>query len=213
MRAGLTGDVDAPGPGLGDEGHSRAAADVHHVQRAAGVGGQRDRPADRLEFRDHRPRGEIVADARAARRHRLTGQRRGERVVLGVHEHGQAEIRRHLHSPPERRVVDALKIIDPTPAHERLDADDAAVGELGQLAHVAGHETAPDAEVGSRHASGSRELRVERCGIERGGRGVERHVDKERASAGGDRCRAGRQALPVGPSRVVEVHMRVDQSR
>jgi hypothetical protein len=54
----------------------------------------------------------------------VAGQRRGEHVVLGVHEQGQAEFRSHLHSPPARLVVDALKIVDPAAALERLEADD-----------------------------------------------------------------------------------------
>ena len=55
MRAGLAGDVDAAGPGGGDEPGAAAGGDMDDVERAAGVLGEHDRAADRLELGDHRP--------------------------------------------------------------------------------------------------------------------------------------------------------------
>ena len=183
---------------------------MHDVQRAAGVGGQRDRAGDRLDLRDHGPGGEVVTDARAARRDRLAGQGCRERVVLGMHEHRQAKGRRGLHAPPERGIVGRLKVVDAAAAHEGLEADHTPGGELGQPIDIARHEAAPEGEVGPCGAAGRGDLGIERRRVERGRGGVQGHVHEQRAAPRCERGGPGRKPLPVAAAGIVEVHVRID---
>src|SRR5207245_9594788 len=55
---------------------------------------------------------EIVADGGAADRNRGPRQVSRHSLILGVNPDGQAETRGYLHSPSQRLVIDAWKIVD-----------------------------------------------------------------------------------------------------
>ena len=112
----------------------------------------------------------------------------------------------------ERLIVGLLEVVDARVAHERLEADHAAVGELVEPVEVAGDEAAPEAEVDERRAAGGLELEVERGAVDRRRRCVQRHVEEARAATGGEGGGAGREPLPLGAARIVEVHVRIDDA-
>ena len=159
VRARLAGHVDAAGARLGDDGDAAAVLDVDDVERAARLLGDRDRAADRLELGRRRDaiRGSrgIACDPPRPRAGRETCVDR--LVVLGVHGDGQPERGRALHPVVERAVVGLREVVDPAVAHERLEADHAALGELVEPVEVAGHEAAPEAKVDERRAARRRQ--------------------------------------------------------
>ena len=77
---------------------------------------------------------------------------------------------------------------------------------------VAGDEPAPEAEVDERRSAGRRDLEVERGAVDRRRRRVQRHVEEARATTGGEGRGAGRESLPLGPARIVEVDVRIDDA-
>ena len=133
-------------------------------------------------------------------------------VVLRMHADGKSEPRRALHALEQRLVVGLLEVADPRVAHERLEADHATVGELVEPVDVAGNEPAPECEVDERRAVGGRDLEVERGAVDRRRRRVQRHVEEARPTTGREGRAAGREPLPVGAARIVEVHVRIDDA-
>ena len=79
-----------------------------------------------------------------------------------MHGDRQPEPRRALHALEQRHVVGGLEVVDPARAHERLEADDAALGQLVEPVEVARNEATPETEVDERPASRGLELEVER---------------------------------------------------
>ena len=212
MRARLARRVDAAGAGLGDERDPAAGRDVHDVQRTAGLPREEQRAADRLDLGDRRARGEIVAHAPAPGAHRAGGERGRDRLALGVDGDGQAERGGAAHALVEREVVGARELRCPGVRHERLEADDAARGELVEAVDRAGYEAVPQREVDVRRPGRGGDLRVERAGVDRRRQGVERHVDDRRGPARRARAGPAREALGVGPAGVVEVDVGVDRA-
>ena len=125
---------------------------------------------------------------------------------------GKPEPSRSLHALEERPIVGLLEVVDARVAHERLEADHAAVGELVEPVDVAGDEAAPEAEVDERRAASGLDLEVERRAVDRRRRRVQRHVEEARAATGGEGRGAGREPLPVGAPRIVEMHVRIDDA-
>ena len=76
--------------------------------------------------------------------------------------------------------------------------------------HASGDEAAPQRDVDQRTALEADALRVE--GRSPHGRrvSVEGHIDRRRRAAGGQGPRAGLKALPIGATRLVEVHVGVE---
>ena len=206
MRAGLAGGIDAAAARLGHRGDPLGDRDVDDVQRAAGLLGELERALDGGQLGGRRSRRGPLLPAPVARRAQL-------RRALGVDGDGEAERGGALHAGAERVVVDRLEVVDPRVAHERLEADHAAGGELVEAVEVAGHEPAPQREVHGRAAGRRGDLGVEGGAVDGGRVGVERHLDAGGGAARGERGGARRPALPVGAARVVEVHVGVDRPR
>ena len=205
VRACLARHVGAAPARVGDRRHPGARGDVHHVQRAAGRVGERDRALDRRELRLRRARGDPGAPVLAVHRAQLGG-------ALGVHEHGQPERGGALHAGGELVVVHGVEVVDAGVAHERLEARHAALGELVHPLQRAGHEPAPEREVDLRRGPRGRQLGVEGRAVDGRRVRVERHLDARRRAAGRERGRAGLPALPVGAAGLVEVHVRVERA-
>ena len=210
MRAGLARRVDAAGARGGDERDAAAGRHVHDVQRAARLLREGERAADRLQLGDDRPRGEVVAHRRAPLGDGPAGERGRDRVALGVHRDRQPEPRGARHPLEQRQVVGGRELLDAARRHEGLEADDAARGQLVEPVEVARHEPAPQRDVDVRAPRRRRDLGVERGAVDGRRDRVERHVDRARRAAGGERRGAGVEALPVRAARVVEVDVRVD---
>ena len=117
------------------------------------------------------------------------------------------------HALVERHVVGVRELVDAAVGHERLEADDAALGELLEVVEVAGHEAAPEAVVDARRGSRGRSLASNAAPSIVGGRRVQRHVEERREAARGQRRGAGLQPFPVRAARLVEVHVRVEAAR
>jgi hypothetical protein len=90
VGARLARRVHAARPRLGDERDAAAGRDVHDVQRAAGLLGEQQRAADRLDLGDRRARAHVVAYAGPALAAGAGGEAARDRVALGVHGDGEA---------------------------------------------------------------------------------------------------------------------------
>ena len=116
---------------------------------------------------------------------------------------------------PSRSVARSArgKVVDAAVAHERLEADDAATRPAARASStLARHEAAPEREVADDCAAAAAVLRLERLDGHDRRRRIERHVAHRRHAARDGRARSGRPALPVGASRLVEVHVRIDDA-
>ncbi len=210
VRAGLAGDVDALCSRLGDEPHARGARDVDDVQGTPGFLRQLERSADRTELGHDRPRVEVVAERDASLRNRPRREPRRQLRVLGVHCDGEPELCGTRHPRAECLVVRHHKVVDAGRTHERLEADDAAIGELVEAVYRPGHEPSPEGEVDDRSLVCGGKLEVEGRAVDRRRARIQRHVDERRRPS---RCqRAGRvgKSLPVAAAGIVAMHVRVD---
>ncbi len=84
MGACLAAHVNAPRPGLGDEGDPAPGADVDDVKGAPRLLGEGDGAADGLLLRDGRARSEVVAPTCTPFGRCSAGKSAGDRVILGV---------------------------------------------------------------------------------------------------------------------------------
>ena len=186
-----------------------AGADVHDVKLRAGLAREIDRARDRVELGLDRPRREEIA-ARVD----PVSARASARVISSLSAWtATGRPRRAASRIPSRSVLSSAyaKLGKARVAHERLEADDAALGHRGHLIDRARHEPAPQTEIGDRRRFERRALRVDRVCGDRARRRIERHVEEQRAAAGRERAAAGFGAFPLGASRLVEVQVRVDE--
>ena len=209
MRAGLGGDVHAARAGLGGQGDATRGAEVHEMQRRAGLLGEEDRAAHRLGLRDRRARREVVPHARAALLASHLRQRAGERVALGVRGDDQPGTPRGAHALEQRHVVCGRELVQATVTHERLEADHAARRQLVQFREVQRRQAAPQAEIQARLRLAVRAFLREGPRVQQRRRGIQRHVQEARRAACRQRARTGLEALPVGAARFVQVHVGV----
>ena len=114
------------------------------------------------------------------------------------------------HTLVQGQVVDGREVVDPARAHERLEADDPTCGELAHRVNPAGNKAAPQRDVDQRVPLEAPALLVKRSAGDRRRVRVERHVDRRRRPAGGERPRARLKALPIGATGLVHVHVAVD---
>ena len=167
----------------------RAAADVDDVQRAAG--------------RSARASAASIASSSASTGREATKSRQSCRpgaqwrtaARRGRRPAGRAPPR--VACRPRGVVVDGREVLDPAVAHEGLEADDAALGQLVEPVQVAGDEAAPEREVDLRGGARGGDLGVEGGAVDRRRVGVERHLDARGRAARQQRaCR-----WPSPPSR------------
>ena len=101
----------------------------------------------------------------------------------------------------------------PLGAHERFQADHAAVPQCRNLIEIAGDQSAPKREVSMCGSFGSAPLFRERRGVAGRWMRVERHIEKGRGAARGAGAGAGGDAFPVGAAGLVEMHVGIDDAR
>ncbi len=87
-------------------------------------------------------------------------------------------------------------------------------GQFRQLVAIARNQAAPQSEIGDRALleSAARFRRTPRR-IHGARRGVQGHVEEQRAAAGSERAAARGGALPFGAAGLVEMQVRIDQAR
>ena len=174
---------------------------------AAGLAGLGDDQVDRRLLGGARPRGEEARVVGAVERALV------EQVpVLGVHDHQRAEPGRLLHRQRERLRLEVAELLDAGVEQEALEAEDPHVVQRRQVVEVAGNRAAPEADVDEDLPLGDQPLGLQGC--DRGGRRdrVQRHVEDRGDPASRGRAGRGGEPLPLGASRLVDVHVGVDQA-
>ena len=212
MRGRLRGHVDTRGPRRRDERDGLGAADVHKVQRTAGLAGQLEGLRDGGEFNFDGARREIGLGVVCAPGLLRGGEFCDEGLVFRVHCHQQAQLGRPLHAFVERLGVHAGKTGRSAVTHERLYADRAGGFQAGQLVEIARDESAPEREVRTGPLLGQRPLHAQAGGIEHGWLGVERQIEETRAATRREGGGARREAFPIAAAGFVELHVGVDDA-
>jgi hypothetical protein len=127
-----------------------------------------------------------------------------------VDEQQAVEGRQLAHRHPWVRQGRELR--DPAVEQEALDAEHPGLVQRAQLALVARDRAAPEGDVDRALPVRGLPLDLE-CGHVDGGRQrVQRHVDDRRDGAGRGGAGGGGEALPLGATGLVDVHVGVDQA-
>ena len=108
---------------------------------------------------------------------------------------------------------DVGELVDPGVAEERLEPEDPGVGQRLDLVGVARDEAAEEPAIDPEPPPGGVPLGGQGVGRGRDRVAVERHVDQRRDPPDGGGGRRGREPLPVGPARVVDVDVGIHQAR
>ena len=129
-----------------------------------------------------------------------------------MHDHQRVEAGGLGHRRLELGRLQVGELIDPGVQQEALEAEDARVVQRGEVRDVPRDGAAPEPDVDEDLVAGHGLLGPEPG--ERGRRGdrVERHVDDGGDAAGSGRAGRAGEALPLGASRLVDVHVGVDQA-
>src|SRR5713226_4755477 len=127
-----------------------------------------------------------------------------------MNQKDRAQLGDSLHARTQRVRVASDEFVDAARAHERLEANNAALDQRLKLVEVARHQPAPQSEVNLRRALHRLELQVERRDVRRHWEVVERHVDEGRISPSCECRRPVLDVLPLGPARFVEMDVRID---
>jgi hypothetical protein len=171
--------------------------------RAAGVDHRRDRFVLRLGGPGRQPGRETSAVADAA----------GDAVgMLGVDQQEAVEPGDGGHDVGQLVSSQRGELRHARVRQERLEAEHAGVVQRLEVSEVARHRPAPEADVGVALTLGGRALDVQRGDGRRRRDRVERHVHQGGDPAGRGRAGGGREPLPLGPTGLVAVHVRVDQA-
>jgi hypothetical protein len=166
------------------------------------------RSASRVHFGARRTRAEPgVVRARI----RVLIDRLQRRRQLGVHQQRQLPPRDDRQREPQVRFADVAELVHARRGEEALESADAGVGQRVELAGVAGHHTAPEFHV---HGCGARRVPLPLQGADVGRRrhAVQRHVHNRGDAARGGRGRRRFESFPLGPSRIVDVDVGVDEA-
>src|ERR1051325_1925783 len=123
-----------------------------------------------------------------------------------------AKAGRALHACTQRKVIDVRELVDAAGAHERLEPNDTAGVQFLELVEIVRHQSAPQGEIGEGTGFGCRPLLIEAVAVERGGMGIERHVEEYRATARRQGARAGFDSFPMRAARFIEVDMGIDKA-
>src|SRR6266540_92843 len=153
------------------------------------------------------PRARVLAAAQ------LLARERDRRLVLAVRGDEEARRRGCRERGLEIVLAQMAELLYTARTEECLHAHDAARGELAQARLVRVHEPTPQREVDDRAARRGLVLRVESVRVERRRDRIERHVRERGDPAGGRATRRGEPTLPLGAARLVDVRVRVDDTR
>jgi hypothetical protein len=96
---------------------------------------------------------------------------------------------------------------------EALEPEHPCVVQRSQLGDIAGDRAAPEADVDVRLPLGGLPLQLQRGHVAGRRNAVQRHVDDRGDASGGGRAGRAGEPFPLGPARVVDVHVGVDDTR
>jgi hypothetical protein len=177
------------------------------VRIFGGVSGRPDQLRDRHVLCRARPGGQEVTVPLAVRCRGVV-DRLG---VLGVHDQQRAQagdLGQHV------RQVGRLEVAELVHAgvrQEALEAEHPGVVQPPQLVQVARHRAAPEPDVDARLVFGGLALDLQRGGVHRWWHAIQRHVQQGGDSAGSCRPGGGGEALPLGATGLVDVHVGIYQ--
>ncbi len=208
VRARLGCDTGLGSLGGGQDRDRIGARQVQHVHAGASLTGQPHDPDDRLDLGRWRPGPQEAGVPFSGRRWSRSNARR----VLGVHDQQAAEFGDLAHRRCQGLVIEWREFRHPRVSHEALEPEDAGVVQRGLVGRVGRDRAAPEADVHGALPGRGLSLGVERRDIDCRRDRVQRHVYDRRDAAG---CRCGRrrgEAFPVGPARLIDVDVGVDEA-
>jgi hypothetical protein len=213
------GEVEIVRARLGAQGNAVAFGGAQRLQRVAGgvVNDVRARARLAAESRGERD-GFVLPGARSRQQIGGVGARisrgpRGHRTGhLGVHQEGRADAPELLHGGAEVALAHPPELADPRIDEEALEPEHARLGHGPELARVARHHAAPEADVDPALPARGRALLRECLQRRRHGDRVERHVDQRGDASRRGALGGGAEAFPLGAARLVDVHVRVDDA-
>ena len=180
---------------------------MDHVDRCARLATQGYEQTNGFVLPGRRPRREIGAIGVW-----IPEDRRGVTLQFGVDEQRLAALGQDGQGHTEGVLVHGAKLLDPRRHQESLEAGDTRVHEAGQLSSVARDDAAPEGAVHEDPAPSRLALGLESDDRRGGGNAVEGHVDQGGDAARRRGARGRVEALPLGPSRLVDVDVGVDQA-
>ena len=130
-----------------------------------------------------------------------------------MHDQQSVERRDLRHRSIELAVVERWELIDSARQREALETVNALVLKGSQASEVRRDRAAPEADVHESLALGRHLLGRQGTDVDRRRDRVERHVDDCRDAPGGSRTGGRGKPLPGGPTRLVDVHVGVDETR
>ena len=167
-----------------------------------------DHLGDREVLGATRPGGEEPAVPAAVRARRVF---QGV-PVLGVHDHQPVELRHGSHRGDELRGLQVREFFDTGIGQETLEPEHAGVVQRSQVGHVAGNGTAPEAHVDEAILFRCFAFHLERSDVDRRRKAVQGHVDDRGDAARGGGPGGAGEALPLGATGIVDVHVGVHQA-
>ena len=175
----------------------------HPVRRAA---------ADHLLDRDVLGRGRTAAQEVGVVRP-VAGLEAGDGSgILGMHDQQSVELGNLGHRRVDLVAQQRRELGDTGVEQEALEAEDAEVVQRSQAAEIARHRAAPEADIDEAFAVRTAALQRQRRPVDGGRYRVQRHVEDRGDTTCGGRSRRGGETFPLGPSRLVDVHVGVDDA-
>ena len=133
--------------------------------------------------------------------------------VFGVHDHHRAERCDFFQGQFESLRIERWKLVHARVQQEALEAEHSRVVQPTQVRNIARHRTTPESDVDIRLVGRHPPLHRQCLDVDGRRDAVEWHVDDRGHTAGRGRACRGGEPFPLGSSRLVDVHMGVDQTR
>ena len=207
VRAGFDSKRPAVAAAFGDERQGIGRGEVHDMGRDPKLVAQLHHQPDSLILPRPGPRAQIgpVAVCSAADAHL--------RPDFGMHQKRYIRAHKRIHHMGQVVPGDRGELINPRVDEEHLEAEHAGLDERINIGAVSRNDAAIKSAVDMQLRPGGLYFSVQRVN----GRGdriaVERHIGKHGYPACRSRPGGAGEALPIRSARLVDMHMRVDQSR
>ena len=147
VRTGFAGYVNSSSAGRSHQRDACPGGDMNYMQGTPCCLGQGDRSLDRLQLGHDRAAGEVIPHCGAPCRDGAASTSCRDRIVLGMHGHGQAEARDGLHSLKQRVIVGSVKIVRTSGRHERLEPNGPGFGQVFEMVEAIGRQSTPQGEI------------------------------------------------------------------
>ena len=120
---------------------------------------------------------------------------------------------RHRQRPPQVRLSNVPELLYARRRQKTLEAQDTRARQRREVVRVSWHDTAPETHVYVTPAARSGALLLQALDGGRRWNAVERHVHEGRDSPGRGSTRGVFESFPVGPARIVDVDVCIDEAR